>query len=77
MLMTCPHCRAAAKLAPNRWSDESEKGFISRPRYRLTCSGCAETTVGQLADTEDSIHQNILSAAKQNSRFAHRVRDKV
>ncbi|MFC5928962.1 hypothetical protein [Cryobacterium melibiosiphilum] len=59
MLMTCPHCNAAAKLAPN----PARVGFTSAPRYRLTCSGCAETTVGDAANAERSIRSNILTAA--------------
>ena len=64
MLMTCPHCGAAAKLAPNPTpSNAAEQGDTAEPRYRLTCSGCAETTVGQLAETEEGIRLNILSVA--------------
>lgn len=63
MLMTCPHCRAPAKLAPNPSSNDAAPSFTSEPRYRLTCSGCAATTVGQLVDAEETLRRNILSAA--------------
>lgn len=59
MLMTCPHCRAAAKLAPN----PTRTGLTSEPRYRLTCSGCAETTVGAPAVPAAGIRPLILVAA--------------
>lgn len=59
MLMTCPHCRAAAKLAPN----PSTHGFSSEPRYRLTCSGCAETTVGQPANRAGIVRSTQLAPA--------------
>lgn len=57
--MTCPHCRSAAKLAPN----PVPTGFNSEPRYRLTCSGCAETTVGAPVKATVNIHSTVLAAA--------------
>ena len=42
MLITCPHCGAAAKLK----EIPPIQGVYSVPRYRLTCSNCVETVVG-------------------------------
>ena len=42
VLITCPFCGAAAKFKEN----PPLPGVYSAPRYRLTCSSCAETVVG-------------------------------
>ena len=46
MLITCPHCGAAAKLK----EIEQILGVYSAPHYRLTCTNCAETVVGAPPD---------------------------
>ncbi len=57
MLITCPFCGAAAKLKEN----QPIPGVYSAPRYRLTCSNCAETVVG----TPDTHRRHLITAANR------------
>lgn len=71
MLMTCPHCGAAAKLTPN----PTAQGAGSEPRYRLTCSGCAGTTVGECTDDADAPADSVADVPSTAAKLTSRARE--